>query len=146
MPAMTRGARGREVARFCLVGALCYGLSLGMLIGLHEWVGLHYLSAFAVSFVAANVAGFLLNGHYTFAAGALANRPALLRYILVNGAMLAFNSAALAVLVEHVHMWYVLATVILAALNVPFTYLAHRSVSYRLGSGTRPSMSGTHPH
>ena len=52
--------------------------------------------------------------------------------MLVNVTLLAINGAALRMLVEHFHMWYLSATLLLAALNTPVSFLAHRLVSYRL--------------
>ncbi len=47
--------------------------------------------------------------------------------------LLLLNGAALRFLVEYFHVWYLGATVLLAALNTPVSYLAHRLLSYRLG-------------
>ena len=43
------------------------------------------------------------------------------------------SGAALRLLVEEFHVWYLAATVLLAMLNTPVSFLAHRIVSYRLG-------------
>jgi hypothetical protein len=53
--------------------------------------------------------------------------------MLVNICLLIINGAALRLLVEQFHIWYLTATLLLAALNTPVSFLAHRIVSYRLG-------------
>lgn len=118
--------------RFSGVSLLCFALGLGVLTGLHELVGLHYLLAYAASFAVTSILGYLLNGRYTFQARR-AGRSGLLRYMTVNICLLLINGAALRVLVEDFHMWYLAATLVLAALNTPVSFLAHRLVSYRLG-------------
>jgi putative flippase GtrA len=121
-----------QLLRFCGVSLFCFALGLGVLTGLHELAGVYYLVAYGASFVVTSTLGYLLNGRYTFRAGD-GDRSGLLRYMLVNSALLLVNGAALRLLVEHFHIWYLSATLLLAALNTPVSFLAHRVVSYRLG-------------
>jgi putative flippase GtrA len=121
-----------QLVRFCAVSLFCFALGLGVLTGLHELAGVHYLVAYVASFVVTSTLGYLLNGRYTFRAGN-GDRSGLMRYMLVNVALLLVNGAALRLLVEHFHIWYLSATLLLAALNTPVSFLAHRVVSYQLG-------------
>jgi putative flippase GtrA len=121
-----------QLARFSAVSLICFALGLGVLTGLHELAGVHYLVAYVASFVVTSTLGYLMNGRYTFRAGN-GDRAGLLRYMLVNISLLVINGSALRLLVEHFHMWYLSATLLLAALNTPVSFLAHRVVSYRLG-------------
>ena len=121
-----------QLARFSAVSLFCFALGLGVLTGLHELAGVHYLVAYVAAFVVTSSLGYLLNGRYTFRARG-GDHAGLLRYMLVNVTLLVINGSALRVLVEHVHIWYFSATLVLAALNTPVSFLAHRLVSYRLG-------------
>ena len=121
-----------QLVRFCAVSLFCFALGLGVLAGLHELAGVHYLVAYVASYVVTSTLGYLLNGRYTFRAGN-GDRSGLLRYMLVNVSLLLLNGAALRLLVEYFHVWYVSATLLLAAINTPVSFLAHRVVSYRLG-------------
>ena len=76
--------------------------------------------------------GYLLNGRYTFGAGH-GDSSGLVRYTLVNVFLLIVNGTMLRLLVEQFHVWYLTATVALAMVNTPVSFLAHRVVSYRLG-------------
>jgi putative flippase GtrA len=120
-----------QLVRFAAVSLFCFALGLGVLTGLHELAGLHYLVAYVASFVVTSSLGYLLNGRYTFRAGS-GDGSGLLRYMLVNISLLILNGAALRMLVEHFSMWYLSATLLLAAINTPVSFLAHRLVSYRL--------------
>jgi putative flippase GtrA len=120
-----------QLARFCAVSLFCFGLGLVVLTGLHELAGVHYLLAYVASFVVTSTLGYLLNGRYTFRAQQ-ADGPGLLRYMLVNVGLLLVNGMALRLLVEYVHVWYLYATLLLAVINTPVSFLAHRIVSYRL--------------
>jgi putative flippase GtrA len=121
-----------QLARFAAVSLFCFALGLGVLTGLHELAGVHYLLAYVASFVVTSTLGYVLNGRYTFRAGN-GDRPGLLRYMLVNVSLLVINGAALRLLVEHFRLWYLSATLLLAACNTPVSFLAHRVVTYRLG-------------
>lgn len=120
------------LARFCAVSLSCFALGLGVLTGLHEIAGVHYLVAYVAAFVVTSTLGYLLNGRYTFRARDAGGRG-LLRYMLVNVGLLLLNGAALRVLVEHFHVWYFSATLLLAVINTPISFSAHRIVSYRIG-------------
>jgi putative flippase GtrA len=118
-----------QVARFSAVSLICFALGLAVLAGLHELAGVHYLVAYVASFVVTSTLGYLLNGKYTFRAGN-AHASGLIRYMSVNVGLLILNGSALRLLVEHLHIWYLAATVGLAVVNTPISYLAHRLVSY----------------
>lgn len=120
-----------QLARFCGVSLFCFGLGVAVLTGLHELAGVHYLVAYVASFLVTSTLGYLLNGRYTFRAPG-GDGSGLVRYMLVNVGLLLLNGTALRILVEHAHVWYLYATLGLAILNTPVSFLAHRIVSYRL--------------
>jgi putative flippase GtrA len=121
-----------QLARFAAVSLFCFVLGLAVLTGLHELAGVHYLLAYVASFVVTSTLGYLLNGRYTFRANGVGG-SGLIRYMTVNVGLLVVNGAALRLLVERFHVWYLTATLVLAVFNTPMSFLAHRVVSYRLG-------------
>jgi putative flippase GtrA len=131
-----------QLARFCAVSLFCFGLGLGVLTGLHELAGVHYMVAYVASFLVTSTLGYLLNGRYTFRASR--GGAGLLRYMLVNVALLLLNGTTLRILVEYGHVWYLYATLALAAINTPVSFIAHRIVSYRLAHKWRQP-TGAHP-
>jgi putative flippase GtrA len=130
------GERLRQLLRFCAVGLTCLGLSLAVLGGLHGLAGLNYLLAYVASFIAGNVAGYLLNARFTFPVETVSHTGAA-RYMLVNAILLCANTAALKVLVSAMHVWYIAAAILLAAINAPVSFLAQRLVTYRTSTANR---------
>jgi putative flippase GtrA len=124
--------RSIQLARFCAVGLLCFLVSLALLAALCELGHINYLPAFAVTFVLSGVLGYRLNGRYTFSRGRRFDHAAMSRYLMVNGVLFALNSIVLRLLVENLHIWYITATVVLAAVNLPASFIAHQLVSYRI--------------
>jgi putative flippase GtrA len=125
-------SHGAELIRFCIVGALCYLSGLAVLISMCELGGFHYVIGYLSAFLVTNALGYLLNGRFTFG-GSNTPQSSMMRYMSVNAVLLTVNTLALMLLVEVVHMWYLAATLLLATINIPISFFAHRTVSYRLG-------------
>jgi putative flippase GtrA len=123
---------GPQLTRFCVVGIVCYVSGMATLLALCELAGLHYVIGYFGAFLVTNALGYVLNGRFTFAVDQ-AEQASMTRYMLVNLTMLTINTLALMLLVEVFHMWYLAATILLATINIPISFMAHRTVSYRLG-------------
>lgn len=120
-----------QLARFGVVGMLCFALGLAVLVALHGFAGVNYLLSYAASFVITNTAGYLLNARFTFVSD-LIDQAGAARYMVVNAVLLAINTALLKLLVDGFGVWYVMAAIVLAAINTPISFLAHRRITYRL--------------
>jgi putative flippase GtrA len=120
-----------QLLRFVAVGGIGFAVGLAVLTGLHGLAGVNYLVAYIASFFAANAAGYLLNAYFTFSARSV-DRAGAARYMVINAIMLGVNTAALKLLVERAHIWYVTAAILLAIAATPLTFIAHRFVTYRL--------------
>jgi putative flippase GtrA len=125
-----------QLLRFIAVGAVGFLVGLAVLTGLHGLAGVNYLVAYIASFFAANAAGYLLNAWFTFSASSV-NRAGAARYMIINAIMLGANTAALKLLVERAHLWYVTAAIVLAIAATPVTFIAHRLLTYRLETHMR---------
>jgi len=122
-----------QLLRFVAVGAVGFLVGLAVLTGLHGLAGVNYLVAYVASFFGANGAGYLLNAYFTFSARSV-NHAGAARYMAINAVMLCANTVALKLLVERAHIWYVTAAIILALAATPLTFVAHRLLTYRVGS------------
>lgn len=117
-----------QLARFCAVGLLCLAVGTATLAALHDLAGLHYLVAYGIAFCFANILGYLFNGRFTFTARV--TRLGASRYLLLNGILLGVNSVLMKALVDGAHIWYIGASLLLAGVNTPMSFLLHRSFSY----------------
>jgi putative flippase GtrA len=125
-------SQAAQLLRFCAVGLTCYVASMALFTALCELVRIHYIAAYIVTFLFANLLGFCLNWKFTFAGRGKFDRPAFVRYLLVNVGLLAANLLVLRLLVEKFHVWYLGATMIVAVANTPISFIAHRTVSYHI--------------
>ena len=126
----------RQLLRFCGVGLTCLAISLAVLVGLHALAGLNYLLAYAASFVAGNIAGYVLNARFTFSIDTISHAGAL-RYMAVNGTLLCVSTGFMKVIVGEFHVWYITAALLIAAVNTPISFVAHRFVTYRIRTTDR---------
>lgn len=117
-----------QLTRFCGVGATCLAITTFGLAFLHDVAGMYYLTAYAASFCIGNLVGYLLNGRFTFSASVSAFGG--VRYFLMNALLLAISSLLMKVLVDGAHVWYLGASLLLAAANAPASFLLHRRFSY----------------
>ena len=131
-------ARFRKLARFCVVGLTCFTISLAILAGLGQLAGVNYLVAYITSFVVSNLVGYLLNARFTFSSKSV-NHAGAIRYMMVNGVLLGANTLALKLLVDELHMWYLVGAVLLGFLNMPLSFLGQWLFTYRLRVPDRPA-------
>jgi putative flippase GtrA len=121
-----------QLVRFAAVGLICLAVSTAALAALHDLAGLYYLVAFGIAFCLGNVLGYVLNGRFTFTVRV--TRLGLSRYLLLNVILLAVNSILMKALVDGAHIWYIGASLLLALVNTPLTFLLHRTFSYSAAS------------
>jgi putative flippase GtrA len=126
----------RQILRYCAVGLICLTASTGALALLCEIGHINYVPAFVLCFLLSNMLGFILNGRYTFFVREQIDGAAFIRYIVVNGILLGLNLILLQLMVGPLHIWYITATILLAALNLPVSFVAHRVISYRISRPT----------
>ena len=135
-----RRARFGQFLRFLVVGGSAAASGWILLYVLVHFLGWNYLVAYATSFLAINAASYLAAGNYAFRTRGT-NRRGLIRYYAINLASLVGNGLALAALVEWAHLNYLLAAILLSALNAPINFLLHRRLTFGIGQRDRGAAS-----
>jgi putative flippase GtrA len=118
-----------QLAKFCVVGAVGYGVNLAVYASLIH-VGLHYLLAATCSFFVAVTNNYVWNRLWTFhdRRGGVAAQG--LRFFIVSLASLAANLALLHVLIT-VGAGKLLAQAIAIVLVTPLNFIGNRLWSFR---------------
>lgn len=117
--------------RFLGVGLFGFLMSLGLLVFLTESVGVHYLIATAIVFMAVNFLTFLLQQRFTFVTWRGLFMPGLMRYYGVMGLSLLGNLLGMYILVGRVGMSVIFASVILSVLLLLLNFVLHDSFTFR---------------
>ena len=120
-----------EVLRYLSTGVLSVGLNLLILLALMR-LGVHYLLAICVCFVAVTTISFGINRFWTFRKRATGVRQDFGRYFLVALVQLPLSLSCFGACVELVHMRPPMAAVVVSALFAPVLYLLNRGWSFGL--------------
>jgi putative flippase GtrA len=126
-----------EIARFLTVGLASAAASTVIIVVFTETLRISYLLAALMTFVVVNTIGFVLNRGWSFRAGGQTQIGELLRYYLICLTTLGLGLALSEAMVRQGLPYYI-AVFIGAVLVAPVNYLAHRVVSFRLGTAIAP--------
>jgi putative flippase GtrA len=112
-----------RVSAFVAVGALCLAVNTLVLWGLTAGAGIHYLISTVIAFLAITPLGFTLNKLLTFRTRRRDAPVEIPRYFTAMAASIGANLALMYLLVSVLGMWYVPASVIVAAILVGVNFL-----------------------
>jgi len=128
LPALALAPR---FAAFVLVGGFCLAMNTLVLWLLAAGLGLHYLLATLVAFLAITPLGFLLNKVLTFRTRREHAPIELPRYFAAMAASLAANLALMYVLVSVLGLWYLAASILVALTLVVTNFVVSDRWSFR---------------
>ena len=118
-------------AAFGLVGGLCLGLNTLVLWALTSGMGLHYLVSTVIAFSAITPLGFLLNKVLTFRTRREYAPVELPRYFAAMASSFAANLGLMYLLVSVLDVWYLAASLLVAATLLVTNFLASDRWSFR---------------
>ncbi|MEX1112116.1 MAG: GtrA family protein [Candidatus Andersenbacteria bacterium] len=116
-----------QISRFAVVGALSVLTNYALLYGLTEYAGLWYILSAFVAFLGYYTLNFSLQKYWAFQnKSRQAIKRQLSHFTIMAIGNWILNTSLLYVLVEYVHMWYILAQGILTAAVSIISYFALR--------------------
>jgi putative flippase GtrA len=124
--AARRPASWLQLVKFGLVGGSGYLINLAVFAVLAETLGVHHVGAAIGAFCVAVTNNFLLNRHWTFAAGDGHAGFQAMRFFTVSIAALTINLIALEALVSETSLGDLPAQAIAVAIAMPFNFLGNK--------------------
>jgi len=124
--AARRPASWWQLVKFGLVGGSGYLINLAVFAVLAETLGVHHVLAAVGAFAVAVTNNFLLNRHWTFAAGDGHAGFQAMRFFAVSIAALTINLIALEALVTQASLGDLAAQAIAVAIAMPFNFLGNK--------------------
>ena len=124
--AARRPASWVQLVKFGLVGGSGYLINLAVFAVLTETLGLHHVLAAIGAFCVAVTNNFLLNRHWTFAAGDGHAGFQAMRFFAVSVAALTINLVALEALVSQASLGDLPAQAIAVSIAMPFNFLGNK--------------------
>lgn len=122
----------KTLFRFFVSGITSTLVVLGLLYALTEWAGWWYVTSAICAFAIAIVVSFLLQKFWTFGDHGLGKvKQQFSIYIGLNLINLLLNTTGLYLVVEYMHVWYVLAEVIVAGIVAVWSYVIMRFAIFK---------------
>jgi putative flippase GtrA len=124
--AARRPASWLQLFKFGLVGGSGYLINLGVFALLTDNLGVHHIIAAVGAFCVAVTSNFLLNRHWTFAAGDGHAGFQGIRFLVVSVVALLINLLALEALIDATSLGELSAQAIAVAVAMPFNFLGNK--------------------
>lgn len=116
-----------QLFRYLLVGGTAFAVDFGLLWGLTEWCGVHYLFAAALSFIAGLTVNYLLSIRWVFSEHALHScATEFSLFALIGVAGLGLNEAIIWIAAECLRCHYMASKIIAAAVVFFWNFLARK--------------------
>lgn len=131
------GRNWRQLAKFCVVGAIGYGINLAIYDAILR-EGVHYLAAATCSFLVAVTSNYTLNRLWTFRdqRGGVAAQG--IRFFLVSLASLGANLLVLHLLIRYGGIGKLPAQAVAIVLVTPLNFIGNKLWSFRLPKRRHP--------
>lgn len=124
------GRNWRQLAKFCVVGAVGYVINLAVYDAvLHQ--GVHYLVAATCSFLVAVTSNYTLNRHWTFRDQRAGVAAQGMRFFLVSLASLGANLLVLHLLIRYGAVEKFYANAIAIIVVTPLNFVGNKLWSFR---------------
>jgi putative flippase GtrA len=123
---VTKSHNWVQLIKFGAVGGSGYVVNLAVFALLAEVLGVHHLIAAVGAFCVAVTNNFLLNRHWTFAAGAGATTFQAPRFFTVSIGALMINLIALQILVTVADLDNLPAQALAVAIAMPFNFIGNK--------------------
>lgn len=114
--------------RFFISGGICAIVGFTILYSLTEYAGLWYLLSSIISFILADILGFVIRKFWVFEDSDIKKAKfQILLYVLLSITYLITNTGLLYILVEYLHIQYIYSQMILIVILLSPNYiLSHR--------------------
>ena len=130
-PAADGGAgngRGAEVLRFAVAGVLGFFIDYGCMVLFAEAFHMHYLLATALAFLISVVVNYLLCAYWVFQGADTKNGGVKAGFLITSAIGLGLNELIMYLLVDLLHIHYMIAKLIAVVLVMIWNYFSKRKV------------------
>ncbi|HRY52898.1 MAG TPA: glycosyltransferase [Candidatus Portnoybacteria bacterium] len=129
----------KQITRFLISGGTSTLVNLAALFVLTDYFGVWYLISAVIAFICSFFVSFFLQKFWTFRNGDIDRvKRQLAYYFLVAMFGLSFNVAGIYFLVDILHLWYMLAQVIIGAILAVCNFCFYRFIVFNADSRLMP--------
>lgn len=120
----------RQFVRYGITGSTTVIINLALLFIFTEFFGLWYMFSAVIAGTACTVFNFLMNRRWSFKSNGTMHRQ-MVKYLLLLGFNYLYSLGALYLLVELLHINYLLAQIIVSMVMVSWNFAMFRYVIYK---------------
>ena len=121
----------RQYLLFVAIGAVCFIVDISILTLLVELASVTVLIATAVSFVVATGINYFLNSRFVFLSGKHGKNKEVMIFFAVSLIALLVTMLLMSILVEMLHLWYVLSKLVTVLSVSVITFAARKLVVFK---------------
>lgn len=126
----TNNPRVSEVFRFVVNGAVSFLVDYGLLYGLTEFAGMHYLWSSALSFIASVMVNYWICVVWVFEGVGKTGKKSKLVFLASSVAGLGINQGLMWLLVDKAGIYYMIAKIIATVAVMAWNYVMKRKALY----------------
>jgi putative flippase GtrA len=120
----------RQFVKYGVVGSTTVIIDMVIIFVFTEYFGLWYMFSAVISQTVAMAFNFLMNRNWSFGSTGMM-RGQMVKYLLLSGFNYLYQLGALWLLVEALHLHYLLAKVFIAMFMVTWNFLMFKYVVYK---------------
>ena len=120
-----------QFIRFSLSGTIATLIDIILLYILTEYVGIWYLISSIFSFMAGSIAHFNISRHWVFKNHQQTFWRQYRSFFIIHLGGLTINTAGLYILVQFLHLYYILAKLMVVVLGVSWTFTANKKFTFK---------------
>lgn len=122
-----------RIVRYIISGTVSAAVTIGLLYVFTEWLGLWYVLSATIAFGISTVVSFALQRFWTFRESRTTFvHSQFFAFTVLNVVNMVLNAVGLYVVVEKLHVWYIVAEVGVAGVIAVWSFFMMRSVIFRL--------------
>jgi dolichol-phosphate mannosyltransferase len=126
---------GRQGLKYCIVGAVGFLMSYGLLYALTEYCGIYYIYSNLIGTVIGQCVAFLGYKNWAFVLKTGRQMYSTWFQFLVHwsvwGVGLVIATAILYALTTYIHMWYMFSSLLATVASATSNFLSHKYFTYR---------------
>ena len=135
--------RPREIVVYAAGAAAAFAVDVALLAAQVEWLGVHYLLAATLSFIAGTAVVYAVSVRFAFAYRRIGQAPMeFAAFAALGGIGILVNLGVMFVAVQALHLHYLLAKVLAAGITFFTNYASRRALLFTPAPGKCMSQQG----
>ncbi len=120
-----------QFIRFVVSGTTATLVDISLLYIITEYIGLWYLLSSIFSFLAGSITHFTISRHWVFNNRQKTFWRQYKSFFIIHLGGLAINTTGLYLLVQFLHIYYLLAKLMVVVLGVGWTFTANKKITFK---------------